>query len=62
MTHFLALASYCDDPKCSDNKPCQDCLDMCNVFQWPTLTTHPDLVFVSEFAKFKKQKRRAHGD
>ena len=30
--NFLVLASYCDqNPECSDEKPCKECLEMCNV-------------------------------
>ena len=32
---FLLKASYCsaeDNPKCTDNSPCDDCLKMCNKF------------------------------
>ena len=31
---FLLLASYCDadDPDCTEDYPCHDCLKMCNVF------------------------------
>lgn len=33
MTRVLLLASYCgdDDPTCTDDLPCLDCLKMCNV-------------------------------
>lgn len=27
----LILASYCDGPGCTDNHPCIECLQMCNV-------------------------------
>jgi hypothetical protein len=31
----LLLASYCgdDDPTCTDDRPCVECLQMCNVFE-----------------------------
>jgi hypothetical protein len=31
---FLLLASYCgnDNDECTEQRPCPDCLDMCNVF------------------------------
>lgn len=32
--YFLLSTNYCDDLKdiCTSNKPCSDCIDMCNVF------------------------------
>ena len=27
----LLLASYCDDPECSESLPCEECLKMCNI-------------------------------
>lgn len=32
---MLLLASYCggDNPSCTDERPCVDCLGMCNVFE-----------------------------
>lgn len=33
MRKVLLLASYChDNSKCYDEKPCLDCLSMCNTF------------------------------
>lgn len=33
-TRILALASYCDDnPDCSKDFPCDECLHDCNVFE-----------------------------
>jgi len=30
---YLLLASYCaDNPKCSESRPCKECLGMCNIF------------------------------
>ena len=35
MTRVLLLASYCDDddPACTDDLPCLDCLKMCNLVE-----------------------------
>lgn len=35
-TRILLLASYCDNPDCSDIFPCRDCLVMCNVARLQT--------------------------
>lgn len=33
MSKVLVLASYCDDNSaCTDDNPCKECLDLCNVF------------------------------
>lgn len=33
VRRFLLLTSYChDNSKCSNEKPCLDCLSMCNTF------------------------------
>lgn len=36
----LLLTSYCgtQDEKCSSNKPCLDCISMCNCFEIPNET------------------------
>jgi hypothetical protein len=28
---YLLLASYCDENGCSDELPCRECIEMCNV-------------------------------
>lgn len=42
-TRVVAIASYCEednDEGCTDNNPCKECLDMCNVFDINLSDTH----------------------
>lgn len=32
----LLMASYCNNPECTDSYPCEDCLHMCNIVFIPT--------------------------
>ena len=47
---FLLLASYCDD--CTEDKPCLDCLNNCNVYSIPQDT---ELTYISELQNLSEE-------
>jgi len=58
MTRFLAITSYCEENNpqgCTDNNPCKQCLDMCNVFDIDLSTTHY-YKYVGEFGDVKGEE------
>jgi hypothetical protein len=61
MSKVLVLASYCgdDNKKCTDNNPCRECLNMCNVFHVPNGSLEN---YVAQFEGFKRGLGRRYGD
>jgi hypothetical protein len=49
---YLLLASYCgnDNPRCTNRRPCSDCLAMCNVF----CVTDPEPVYLRQLGNAPK--------
>ena len=48
----LILASYCDNEECSDEFPCPDCLQMCNVVEVDIIDDN----IIGDFTLMKKEK------
>lgn len=53
MSKVVLLASYCgaeDGNSCTDINPCQECLDMCNVFEVDLSKAD----FIAQFVNLKR--------
>lgn len=58
---ILVLASYCgdDNEHCTDDNPCKECLDMCNVFEINLSDTK--YKYVGMFSVTKQGYRKGNG-